>query len=459
MKERRLFLILVDLLLINLAVLIAFAVWSLRGDKDFDALVRTQWYWFVLLSALWLLFESVTGLYELRVAGLFDSTSRALVQTFLLVVAAYLAIFFVIPTELPRGIVVYHGAAAVALVALWRGAFIRFGARLPFRRRALIVGAGYAGETIARELRTQFRAHYEILGLIDDDAAKQGKVVEGLRVLGTHRELVELAQEHRAAEIILAITHGVGDDLFRALLDAQEAGIEIVPMPLLYEQIAGRVPVEHIGESWYVALPLGHAATRGLYPLVKRTADILAAIVGLAVFAVLLPFIAVAIRLDSRGAVFYSQARVGQGGRIFRAYKLRTMIADAERDGQAVWASENDPRATRIGKILRRTHLDEVPQFWNILRGEMALVGPRPERPEIVAQLEKQIAFYRLRHAVKPGATGWAIVNARQAYVDSVDAARERVEYDLYYIKHQSLWLDLWIVLRTVGQVVTMRGR
>ncbi len=459
MKERRLFLILVDLLLVNLAVLIAFAVWSLRGDKDFDALVRTQWYWFLLLSALWLLFESVTGLYELRVAGLFDSTSRALVQTFLLVVAAYLAIFFVVPTELPRGIVVYHGVAAVALVALWRGAFIRFGARLPFRRRALIVGAGYAGETIARELRTQFRAHYEVVGFVDDDAAKQGKQVDRLQILGTHRELVELARRNRAAEIILAITHGVSDDVFRALLDAQELGIEIMPMPLLYEQIAGRVPVEHIGESWYVALPLGHAATRGLYPLVKRTVDIIAAMVGLTVFALLLPLIAIAIRLDSRGAVFYSQERVGQGGRIFRAHKLRTMIADAERDGQAVWASENDPRATRLGKILRRTHLDELPQFWNILRGEMALVGPRPERPEIVAQLEKQIAFYRLRHAVKPGATGWAIVNARQAYVDSVDAARERVEYDLYYIKHQSLWLDVWIVLRTVGLVVALRGR
>jgi lipopolysaccharide/colanic/teichoic acid biosynthesis glycosyltransferase len=135
------------------------------------------------------------------------------------------------------------------------------------------------------------------------------------------------------------------------------------------------------------------------------------------------------------------------------------MVADAEREGEAVWASKNDPRTTRIGRILRRTHLDELPQFWNVLRGEMALVGPRPERPEIVAQLEKQIAFYRLRHAVKPGATGWAIVNAGYVYVDSVDAARERVEYDLYYIKHQSLWLDLWIVLRTVGQMVMFRGR
>ncbi|MBI3537022.1 MAG: sugar transferase [Chloroflexi bacterium] len=457
MRERRLFLILVDLLFINLAVVIAFAVWSLRGEKEFDALIATQWFWFALLSALWIAFESVTGLYDLRVAGNFDATTRALFQTFLLVLSAYLAIFFIVPNELPRGIVVYHGIASVALIALWRAAFIRFGARLPFRRRALIVGAGGAGEMIARVLRCEFHAHYEIAGFIDDDARKRGQTIQDLRVLGTHRDLVQLARQYRAAEIILAVTHNVSDELFRALLDAQEAGIEIVPMPVLYEQIAGRVPVQHIGESWYIALPLAHAAMRGLFPYFKRALDLVAAVAGLTLFAVLLPVIALALEIDSRGAVFFAQDRVGRGGKIFRVHKLRTMIPNAERAGEAVWASEDDPRITRVGKFLRRTHLDEFPQFWNILRGEMSLVGPRPERPEIVAQLEKQIAFYRLRHAIKPGISGWAVVNA--GYVDSVAAARVRVEYDLYYIKHQSLWLDLWIVLRTVAQVLTLKGR
>jgi lipopolysaccharide/colanic/teichoic acid biosynthesis glycosyltransferase len=167
--------------------------------------------------------------------------------------------------------------------------------------------------------------------------------------------------------------------------------------------------------------------------------------------------IALAIRLDSPGAVFYSQTRVGQGGRIFTVRKLRTMVTDAERDGQAVWAARNDPRVTRAGTILRRLHLDEVPQFWNVLRGEMSIVGPRPERPEFVAQLEKHIPFYRLRHAVKPGIAGWAITHAD--YVGSVEDARLRVEYDLYYIKHQSLWLDFWILFRTVWHVLAFKGR
>ncbi len=456
MRERRLFLIAIDLLLVNLAVLIAFAVWALRGEKDFDALVAVQYFWFALLSALWLAFEALTGLYDLRVAGDLRATARALAQTFLLVLVAYLAIFFVFPTELPRLIVVYHGGAAVALIALWRAVFLNAAPRLPFRRRALIVGAGRAGATIARAVRTQFNSHYEIVGFIDDDAAKRGQVVEGFTVLGGRAELVELARRQRVAEIILAITHNVADETFRALMDAQEIGIEIMPMPVLYEQIAGRVPVEHIGESWYVALPLAHAATRGFFPVAKRGMDVIAGCVGLILFALMLPLVALAIRLDSRGAIFYAQDRVGRGGRIFRVRKLRTMIANAE-SGQAVWASEADPRITRVGKFLRRTHLDEFPQFWNILRGEMSLVGPRPERPEFVAQLEKQIAFYRLRHAVKPGISGWATVNA--GYVDSVDAARVRVEYDLFYIKHQSLWLDAWIVLRTVGQVIAFKGR
>jgi exopolysaccharide biosynthesis polyprenyl glycosylphosphotransferase len=255
----------------------------------------------------------------------------------------------------------------------------------------------------------------------------------------------------------LAITHNLSNELFRAVLDAQEWGVEIVLMPVLYEQITGRVPVEHIGDNWYAALPLGHASASGLSGILKRGFDIAFSSLGLVLFGIALPFIAVAIRLDSPGAVFYSQRRVGQGGRIFTVRKLRTMVSDAERNGQAQWAAKNDPRVTRVGSILRKLHFDELPQFLNILRGEMSVVGPRPERPEFVAQLEKQIPFYRLRHAVKPGMAGWALTKAD--YVDSVDDARARVEYDLYYIKHQSFQLDLWILFRMVWHVLAFKGR
>jgi exopolysaccharide biosynthesis polyprenyl glycosylphosphotransferase len=454
MKQRRLVLALIDLLFVNAAVVIALAVWALRGDKDLRDLLTTQAYWFGLFSILWLCFEYLSGLYDLRIVAQLRATIRALAQTFLLVLVAYLLIFFSIPTELPRGIVVYHGVAAMTLIALWRGAYIRVA---PFRRRALIVGAGEAGREIARVIRSQFQTHYDVIGFVDDDAAKQGQRIEGLNVLGTRADLTRLVQEHRVAEIILAITRALSDDLFAALLDAQELGVDIAPMPLVYEEVTGRVPVRYIGDSWYVALPLRHASSEGLYGALKRVFDVTIALIGLSVFALMLPFLALAIKLDSPGAVFYAQPRVGQGGRIFRVLKLRTMVRDAEPNGQAVWAARNDPRVTRVGKILRRLHLDEVPQFWNVLRGEMSIVGPRPERPEFVAQLEKQIPFYRLRHAVKPGLAGWAIAHAD--YVDSVEDARLRVEYDLYYIKHQSLGLDVWILFRAIGHVLAFKGR
>jgi len=277
-----------------------------------------------------------------------------------------------------------------------------------------------------------------------------------LRVLGGSRDVARLVAEHKVDEVVLAITRDVSEDMFRALLDAQERAVEIAPMPVLYEKLTGRVPVDYVGDSWYVALPLGHAATRSIQPIVKRAFDVVSASIGALLFGLALPFIALAVRLDSPGPLFYSQERVGQGGKVFRVRKIRTMRVDAERNG-AVWASKNDPRITRVGKILRKTHVDEFPQFWNILRGEMSAVGPRPERPEFVAQLEKQIPFYRLRHAVKPGMAGWALVNA--GYVDSIEFAQTRVEYDLYYIKHQSIWFDLWILFRTVAQTVTFGGR
>jgi lipopolysaccharide/colanic/teichoic acid biosynthesis glycosyltransferase len=194
----------------------------------------------------------------------------------------------------------------------------------------------------------------------------------------------------------------------------------------------------------------------GFFLLAKRLVDIGGALVGLAFLAVLLPWAALAILLDSGRPVFFRQRRMGQGGRTFWITKLRTMHQHAESDGVARWANEADERVTGVGRILRKTHLDEFPQFWNVLRGDMSLVGPRPERPELVAELEKQIPFYRARLLVRPGVTGWAQVNYGKGA--SVKGSAEKLEYDLYYIKHRGVWLDLWIVLRTVGSVLRFRG-
>jgi exopolysaccharide biosynthesis polyprenyl glycosylphosphotransferase len=275
-------------------------------------------------------------------------------------------------------------------------------------------------------------------------------------VLGDRTALPTLIAQHRVSTLILAITREVDGNLLQILMDCLELGVEIVPMPVLYEQLTGRVPIEHVGENWYVAMPVSHPLTRPFNRAIKRAMDIALASIGLLVMAPLFPFIALAIYLDSPGPIFYTQERVGQGGRIFRIYKFRSMVPKAER-GKAVWAQVDDPRVTRVGRFLRRTHLDEFPQLWNVLRGEMSVVGPRPERPEFVAELAREIPFYRVRHAIKPGMAGWALV--RHGYVASKEEAMIRLQYDLYYIKHWSPWLDLVILLKTVMDTLAGRGR
>jgi exopolysaccharide biosynthesis polyprenyl glycosylphosphotransferase len=276
-------------------------------------------------------------------------------------------------------------------------------------------------------------------------------------VAGTSGDLLALVQRENVSEIILAQGRELSGQMFQAVMDCYEQGISIVPMPLLYEQVTGRVPVEHVGQRyWTTMLPIEGSSIFDPYPLIKRLMDIVLALVALILFGLLLPLIVLGMMLDSPGPIFYSQERVGKGGRIFKVIKLRSMIPNAERDTGPLWASKGDPRITRVGKILRKTRLDEVPQFLNVLRGEMSLIGPRPERPEFVSDLSQKIPFYRTRHVVKPGITGWAQV--RYPYGSSEEDALIKLQYDLYYIRHQSLALDLLIMLRTAGTMLSLQG-
>jgi exopolysaccharide biosynthesis polyprenyl glycosylphosphotransferase len=320
----------------------------------------------------------------------------------------------------------------------------------------MVIGAGQAGQTIVQTIKENLPSEYQLVGYIDDDPAKQGQVIVGVPVIGSRRDLLALVKETNISEMILAITHNVHGELIRAIMDCQEQGIQITLMPLLYEEITGRVPVEHIGDDWSLVLPLDHAAIGGFWPFFKRVMDILISGMGLIILALIFPILALAIYVDSPGPVFYTQERVGKGGRIFRLFKLRSMIPNAEESG-AAWAEENDPRVTRVGRFLRRTMMDELPQLVAVLRGEMSIVGPRPERPIFADQLAAQIPFYRARHAVKPGMAGWALIN--YGYSSSVQDALVKLQYDLYYIKHQSIYLDLLILFKTIGAMISLKGR
>ena len=482
--ERRTLLISIDFVIVELTTLLAFWIMAFRAGWAFNrAYLLDQLGWFIFLPALWFFSAFLSGFYNPNKLSDLPAALWALARTVVFVVIVYLLIYFLSPTpsDLPRGIVAYQGTASFVLIGLWRLAYVWLIHRPGFARKVIVIGAGWAGQTIASAIKRYANAHYRVLGFVDDDPAKQPQIqnpkskiqttqrpnnlttqspnhlTTHLPILGKSCDLVRLVKSERVPEVILAVSHNISSALFQALLECKEQGVQITLMPVLFEQLTGQVPIEHIGDNWNVALPLDSAEAGGLYPIAKRLFDITGALIGLALYAIIFPFIALAIKLDSPGPLFYTQARVGKGGKVFELIKLRTMIQDAEPGGHAVRAQAGDARITRVGRWLRKARLDEMPQLINILKGDMSAVGPRPERPEHLSELDQEIPFHRLRNAVKPGMAGWAVVN--YDYVDNIEDAKIRLQYDLYYIKHQSLWLDLIILLRTMGHMIALRGR
>lgn len=472
MPERRWLLRVGDVLVIALCILGSLWVWSIMSSRELNTdLLEDQVVWIALMSGGWLVWLWANGLYELRQALLLRRTLVIILIGASLIAFAYLLVFFLsfsrpgtIPIDSMLGeqptlriapllSIISTTAALIgfrsAYTLVWRGARTR--------RRVLVLGAGSAGKAVARELRSAHGASYELVGFIDDDPAKLGKSFDGTPVLGGHDRMVEFVRRHDIDEIVVAISAGVQGSVFQEMMDCHERGVGITPMPIMYEQLTGRIAVEHIGSQWYVALPLGQSGFGAINQLAKRALDLVAGLFILAVFFALTPFIALAIRLDSRGNTFYRQERMGKHGRVFHVYKFRTMVQNAEPHGKAIWASENDPRVTRVGKFLRKSRLDELPQIINVLSGEMSIVGPRPERPQLVAELQRQIPFYRTRLATKPGLTGWAQIN--HGYVGTVEDTAVKLQYDLYYIKHASPLFDLRIMAKTIGVMLRMEGR
>jgi exopolysaccharide biosynthesis polyprenyl glycosylphosphotransferase len=346
---------------------------------------------------------------------------------------------------------------ASVLTLGWRGAYIRLYTSSGLMRRLLLVGAGKAGHTLIDIYCGLNPPPFVMIGFIDDDQRKRGKAYRGFPVIGPSERLLDIVEYYRVSDIVVAINGEIKGTTFQAILDAQERGLEVTRMPILYEEMTGRVPVHHLESDWVIRSFVDQVRVSGLYDLFKRLMDILGGLLGLVIFVIIFPFIALATLIDSGLPIFYAQPRLGKGGIIFKIYKFRTMKQNAEAEGEVKLAAENDPRVTRVGNFLRKTRLDEFPQFFSVLRGEMSLVGPRAERPELVAEFQKQIPFYRSRLLVKPGLTGWAQIN--YGYVASVTETAVKLEYDLYYIKHRTLAMDFSIVLRTIGTVMRRSGR
>jgi exopolysaccharide biosynthesis polyprenyl glycosylphosphotransferase len=415
--------------------------------------------WFYLLPIIWLLL--LIELYDINNAGDWGKTIRGIFVAGAVGIVLYLLLYFYY-FDPPKSLLPRRGVASFLIVValltlLWRALYIRVFAASRFMRRVLLVGGGKSGKLILQIINELNVKPFFLVGIVDDDPQKLSQLIEGYQVMGSSDALLTLVEEQHISDIIVAITGEMHGNMFQALLDTQERGVEITRMPVAYEELLDRVPIRTLEANWILRSFVDETRVSSFYILGKRLLDILGGLLGVLGLIMVFPLVTIAILLDDGLPVIYGQVRSGRGGQLYRIIKFRTMRRDAEADGHALVAIENDERATRIGRILRKTHLDELPQFLNVLSGGMSLVGPRAERPELIQMFQERIPFYRARLLVKPGITGWAQVN--QAYASTIDETIIKLEYDLYYIKHRNLIMDMIILLRTPAMVLGFRGR
>lgn len=459
-SERKLILLTGDFIIAILSLLIALYFWSVEPDEwlkfSLQFLVERPPFWFYLLPFLWILFLS--GLYDVRKVHKISETISGIGISIFLSISLYLVIFFLSePNTLPRLGVALFFAGAALLTILWRLIYIKIFTASRFQRRVIIVGAGNSGKALVEIINNSNPKPFQLIGLVDDDPLKKDGNISGYPILGTIMELNSLISEFKISDVIFSITGEMDPGTLNSLIQAEEIGIEITSMPVMYEELTGRVPIYLLKPDWLLRSFIDYAHVNRFYELGKRLFDILGGIFGVILLILIFPLISLLIFLESGFPIIYTQIRLGKNGKPYNIYKFRTMYKNAELDGTAKFAEENDERITWIGKILRKSHLDELPQFIIILKGQMSLVGPRSERPMIVEKLQKQIPFYRGRLLVKPGLTGWAQVN--YGYASTIEENSIKLEHDLYYIKHRDLMMDLSIMLLTISSVIGLRGR
>jgi exopolysaccharide biosynthesis polyprenyl glycosylphosphotransferase len=457
-RERRTLLLLMDFLMAVIAMVIAMYVWSVADIYQAFTLnfIRRLPTWFFLLPFIWPLL--MARLYDEHRARHPGQTLRNIAFSALIGLGAYMVFYFTAsPGSLPRIGVASFIISVFLLTLFWRLFYIRIFTAPQFMRRMLLVGAGDTGKIMLKIINQFNPRPYILVGIIDDDPLKIGKNIEGYEVIGGNDKLLQAICDHQITDLIVAISGQMQGGMFQALLDAQEAGMEIIRMPVAYEELLHRVPIRYLEAEWILRSFVDKARSETFSEMVKRGLDIIGGLLGIFCLIILFPFVALSIFIESGKPILYKQTRMGRGGQLYNIYKFRTMRQDAEPNGQPQWAEENDRRATKVGLFLRKTHIDEIPQFFNVVHGEMSLVGPRAERPELVEWFQKHVPFYRARLLVRPGMTGWAQVN--QQYASTIDETIEKLEYDLYYIMHRNFLMDLRIIALTPSLVLRLRGR
>lgn len=344
-------------------------------------------------------------------------------------------------------------ALSFTAVYAWRQGFHWFFYKWNFAERVLVLGTGQRAISIATLIQDHPMSGFECIGLIGPGESEGDKPLH-LQIVGAPDDLARIARDRGVSRVVSALEERRGQTSVSELLQCRMDGLAVEERETMYERIAGKIAVEGLRPSYLI---FGGGFVKKRLPLLaKRCIDLTGAILGLILSSPLCLVTVILIKLDSKGPILFRQARVGQDGRVFSVLKFRTMRTDAESETGPVWAQTNDSRVTRVGRWLRPTRVDEIPQMFNVLAGQMSFVGPRPERPFFIQELAQANPFYTLRHSVRPGITGWAQVN--HPYGASVEDGLEKLRYDLYYIKNMSPLFDLNIILRTVGVILFGKG-
>jgi sugar transferase (PEP-CTERM system associated) len=399
--------------------------------------------------------NTIVGLYNRNPGRTMAQTTARIVLSLMLAVPVAWAIFSILPhgdawNEALRVVV---PAAFVTLVAI-RGLATLSGMAPIFVRRTLILGTGVEASAVEKSL-SQLGTSVRFIGFFPAKKNDQTQQVSSQKVLPGGSDLVDAARRYNLDEIIVAVRERRGGVLpLRELLDCKLMGVRVLDLSSYYERAIGQIRLDTLHASWLI---FGDGFRQGLLrSFIKRLFDIVSALMLLVLASPVMLAAAVAIVMENGFPVLYRQERVGQGGRLFNLIKFRSMRADAEVDGKPRWAVNNDTRITQVGRVIRKLRIDELPQLINVLKGDMSLVGPRPERPYFVDQLAREIPFYAVRHSVKPGITGWAQV--RYHYAASLDDAAQKLQFDLFYVKNHTLFLDVVVLFETVGVVLTGEG-
>lgn len=453
-SERKILLRLFDLLFIGLSL---FAV-STFFDFDYFRVYEDNWTSLVVLAIYITVFGTVLELYDLQKSSRLDTVLGTVLLTTSVTVLFYLLTPFYTPS-LPenRLQILYFYLAILFGLYFWRWAYITFISSPRFFKKVLLVGEISNIKTIVDAFASA-DPNYKIMGFINCETEKKHAIkYTGLKEYAP-AEIHQIIKDESISEVVIASynSENITSSIYTDLISLLEKGFPIKEYTQVYEDITFRVPVQFVGKDFYKYFPFSRNNKNKLYLTARRIFDIILSSVGILLGTVFLPLILIGNLIGNRGGLFYSQQRVGQNGIPFKIYKFRTMVKNAEQGG-AVWATKNDSRITSFGKFLRTSRLDEIPQFINILKGDMSLIGPRPERPYFVEELSQVIPFYETRHIVKPGLTGWAQVKAR--YGSSIDDSLLKLQYDLYYIKHRSFLLDINIIVKTLSTVIFFRGQ